>query len=72
MGDAFPVMTQNGDAYQLRPTQGMLHVFDDVTAQTPVGNCREAALGSEFGGGERTPQRGESRGGTGRKEYLPK
>lgn len=55
MGDAFPVMTQYGDAYQLRPTQGMLHVFDDVTAQTPVGNCREAALCSEF--------RWEDRGG---------
>lgn len=58
MGDAFPVMTQYGDAYQLRPIQGMLHVFDDVTVQTPVGNCREAALCSEFRGEDGTAARG--------------
>lgn len=37
-GDAFPMMTQYGDAYWLQPAQSMLHVFNDVTAQTPVGN----------------------------------
>lgn len=40
-GDAFPMMTQYVDAYWLQPAQSMLHVFNDVTAQSPVGNLNE-------------------------------
>lgn len=41
MGDAFPMMTQNSDDYWLQPAQSMLHVCNDVTALTPVGNSHE-------------------------------
>lgn len=41
MGDAFPMMTQYVDAYWLQPAQSMLHVFNDVTAQSPVGILNE-------------------------------
>lgn len=35
------MMTQYGDAYRFQAAQGMLHVFNDVTAQAPVGNSHE-------------------------------
>lgn len=41
IGDAFPMMTQYGGDYWLQPDQSMLHVCNDVTAQTPVGNSHE-------------------------------
>lgn len=40
-GDAFPMMTQYVDAYWLQPAHSMLHVFNDVTTQSPVGNLKE-------------------------------
>lgn len=36
-GGAFPMMTQYGDAYWFQAAQSMLHVFNDVTVQSPVG-----------------------------------
>lgn len=40
-GEAFPMMTQYGDAYWFQAAQSMLHVFNDVTVQSPVGNTHE-------------------------------